>query len=637
MSASEESGVAALRAIVRNLGRSGPADDLQALLTEADEELRADVGLALQVREQIEHHRQRESELLALYETARDLTELRDVERVLRAIVRRARQLLSSDIGYFSLYDPDRGDYYVRATEGSVSAQFARIRVPPNVGICGVVASDRQPRFSSAYATDKRFQHADAIDDAVLGEQVESILGVPLLAEDRVIGVLFVADRYSRTYTPQQIALLDSLGAHAAVALENARLFQEAREALARERQVNLELQVRTREVQSAADVHEHLTSLLARGGGLDDLAQCIARELAGHVVVADDTLDPISSSYHGRAADAPAVTEEVREAFAHSNRLGRSIHLPSRNVWVASAGGVSGSQGGLVLWREDDLTPSQVRTLERAAMMVALVLLSRERVTAAEHRAMGDLIAGLLKHPQDELESLRRGARRYGVALDGPVSVVVLHLIEERSTQTVQFARTALADSGLVGHFNGELVAIVPGPDGEAVARRMQDEMASVSRGPITAGVARNSDASDLADAYRRASHCLKLLLTLGRDGAIGTEALLSPYALLLSERGRVELERFLEELLAPLLDWDAQRHTDLARTLLTYFDCAHNTTAAASALHIHSNTLRQRLDKITTLLPGWNEPARALDLHLALRLHALRNELAVQPATQP
>ena len=69
----------------------------------------------------------------------------------------------------------------------------------------------------------------------MLAEHIDSLLGVPLMADDEVLGVLFVADRYSRMYAPQQIALLDSLAAFAAVAMENARLFQESREALERE------------------------------------------------------------------------------------------------------------------------------------------------------------------------------------------------------------------------------------------------------------------------------------------------------------------------------------------------------------------------------------------------------------------
>ena len=188
------------------------------------------------LQRELEHHRQRESELLALYETARDLTATRDVDRVLRAIVRRARQLLSADVGYLSIYDAERGDFFVRSTEGSVSDDFARIRVPAGVGICGLVADEKRPHFTSSYADDDRFRHAGGIDHGVLTENIDSLLGVPLLADDAVLGVLFVADRYSRVYAPQQIALLDSLAAFAAVAMENARLFQESREALERER-----------------------------------------------------------------------------------------------------------------------------------------------------------------------------------------------------------------------------------------------------------------------------------------------------------------------------------------------------------------------------------------------------------------
>ena len=298
------------------------------------------------LQRELEHHRQRESELLALYETARDLTATRDVDRVLGAIVRRARQLLSADVGYLSIYDAERGDFYVRATEGSVSDDFARIRVPKGVGICGLVAAEKRPHSSTTYATDRRFLHSGRIDHGVLAEHIESLLGVPLLADDEVLGVLFVADRYSRTYAPQQIALLDSLAAFAAVAMENARLFQESREALERERRVNAE-------IQSAAEVHERLSTLLASGGELDDLTDVVAGELDGHVLVVDDGLRPLSWS----GPEPSSLETELRRAFEHSREIGRSVHVPSRDAWVASAGG----QGGLVLWRSEPLSRSQV------------------------------------------------------------------------------------------------------------------------------------------------------------------------------------------------------------------------------------------------------------------------------------
>lgn len=65
------------------------------------------------------------------------------------------------------------------------------------------------------------------------------------------------------------------------------------------------------------------------------------------------------------------------------------------------------------------------------------------------------------------------------------------------------------------------------------------------------------------------------------------------------------------------------------LSRTLLVHLDQGMRTAAAAEALHLHPNTLRQRLDKISRLLPGWDDPSRRLEVHLALRVRALQQRL--------
>ncbi len=562
------------------------------------------------LRRELEHHRRRESELLALYETARDLTATRDVDRVLRAIVRRARQLLSADVGYLSIYDAEQGDFYVRSTEGSVSDDFARIRVPEGVGICGLVAAEKRPHSSSGYATDQRFLHSGGIDHGVLAEHIESLLGVPLLADDAVIGVLFVADRYPRTYSPQQIALLDSLAAFAAVAMENARLFEESRDALARERHANAE-------IQSAAEVHERLSTLLASGGELDELTDVVARELDGQVLVVDDGLRPLSWS----GPDPGTLGPELRRAFEQSREIGRSVHVPSQDAWVASAGG----QGGLVLWRPAPLSRSQVRTVERAAVMVALVLLARERVAVAAHQAMQDLVTGLLTSPQRDPARLQREAERYGVQLGGRPCVIVLRTAA-LSPHTVHAARAALGADGLAGSLEDDIVLVAAGDDPTGIARRAQLRLKASTDAPVTCAVSTAGDLAGLPDAYRSAARSVRLLLNLGREGDLGTDTTLAPYALLFGEHGREDLDRFLDVTLGPLTRWDEARSADLARTLEIYLDSGQSTAATAQALHIHPNTLRQRLERVAAVLPEFQDPSRILEIHMALRLAALR-----------
>ena len=107
--------------------------------------------LALQVREAFAARRRRESELSALFDTASDLAALRGVDSVLTAIVRRARQLLGTDVSYLTLNDLARGDTYMRVTDGSVSARFQALRLPMGAGLGGLVA--QTPRRTRRPAT----------------------------------------------------------------------------------------------------------------------------------------------------------------------------------------------------------------------------------------------------------------------------------------------------------------------------------------------------------------------------------------------------------------------------------------------------------------------------------------------------
>ena len=77
---------------------------------------------------------------------------------------------------------------------------------------------------------------------------------------------------------------------------------------------------------------------------------------------------------------------------------------------------------------------------------------------------------------------------------------------------------------------------------------------------------------------------------------------------------------------MLGPLLAHDQRRGTDLVGTLAAWFAAGRSPTRAASALHVHVNTVTQRLDRVRAVLgPDWQEPERTLELHLALRLQGL------------
>ena len=89
----------------------------------------------------------------------------------------------------------------------------------------------------------------------------------------------------------------------------------------------------------------------------------------------------------------------------------------------------------------------------------------------------------------------------------------------------------------------------------------------------------------------------------------------------------GGASIDEFVRVTLGPVLDYDQRRGTELVRTLRAYFDCGGNLSRAKDVLHVHVNTVAQRLERIGSLLgPDWTQPARALEIQLALRPHLLR-----------
>lgn len=78
-------------------------------------------------------------------------------------------------------------------------------------------------------------------------------------------------------------------------------------------------------------------------------------------------------------------------------------------------------------------------------------------------------------------------------------------------------------------------------------------------------------------------------------------------------------------------VVTYDRRRGTDLVRTLDAYFASGMSPARTKDTLHVHVNTVAQRLERIGRLLgPDWQSPARALEIQLALRLHRLAGATA-------
>ncbi|MEV7069675.1 GAF domain-containing protein [Streptomyces sp. NPDC093990] len=595
--------------IARAEGR--PAERIAAL-----EEAKA---VALRVRSELEGRRRREAELSALFETAHDLAGLRDLDAVLRAIVQRARSLLGTDVAYLSLNDPARGDTYMRVTEGSVAARFQQLRLGMGEGLGGLVAQTARPYVTDDYFKDDRFQHTLTIDSGVRDEGLVAILGVPLTLGDHVIGVLFAADRRARVFEREQIALLGSFAALAAAAIDTANLLTETRSALTELERANEIIQDRSGVIERASDVHDRLAELVLRGGGVHDVAAAVSEVLDGTVEFAET---------------APAEALEASRAEGHAVRHG--------DDWIAAVAAGGELLGALVLRGHPGLDPVDQRTLERAAMVTSLLLLARRSAAEAEQRVRGELLDDLLDARDRDPRLLRERAARLDADLDATHVVLAARLDgpaadadqEAAARRRLWSAASHLAATrhGLAAARDGGTVLLLPlaaGDTATELARRTAAHLGTAVHEAVTVGA--SAPVRDLAvrpDAvaacYEEGRRCLDALRLLGRSGDGAAAEDFGFLGLLLA--GDRDIAGFVDRTIGQVVDYDDRRGTDLLRTLDAYFACGMSPARTKDELHVHVNTVAQRLERVGRLLgEDWQSPARALEIQLALRLHRL------------
>ncbi|MFJ3903742.1 helix-turn-helix domain-containing protein [Streptomyces sp. NPDC090025] len=594
-------------------GASGPAGALLRLLREHAEDgdgggaadfppVGAEPGQvadALAIRALLAAHRRRAAALSGLYETAGDLASLRDLEAVLQAIVRRARTLVGTDVAYLLLSDAEAGDTYVRVTDGITTDAFKTGRLAVGTGLGGLVAATAQPYHTADYANDPRFAHSDYVDGVITAEGLVAIQGVPLKFGDQVYGVLFVANRRMRPFLPDEVDLLISLARHAALAIENATLFEE---------------------VRKAAAVHERLTAVALEGRGADGLAQAVADVLGGSVLFLDAHDRPLASA--GGAPPEPLAWAAESAAV----RAGRAS-LSRGDTCLAPVVAAGEYLGTLFLVRAG-LHASDLHALERAAQAAALMLLGERSVAEAELRLRGEILDDLLGAPHRDPEGLRRRAALVGLGLDEAHVVLAARAPhpEHRRRVTELAGAHAARLGGIAGEYGGDTVVVLPGAHAPGPAAR--DLAETLAGGPGGTGATVGAEAAapgaaGLVEAHRDATRCLDVLLTLGRAGEGASRDELGIHGVLLGQADRTELDRFVTRTVGPLLAHDADRGSELARTALAYFAHDGSLARTAAALYIHVNTLYQRIDRIAALIgQDWRHGDRALHVHLALKL---------------
>ncbi|WP_405911800.1 GAF domain-containing protein [Streptomyces sp. NBC_00963] len=631
-------------AVLELLAEEAPVEQVEALVAQALEGGVADAerdvlkragGLALRIHAQSGRRQQREMGLSALVDTARELAMSQELDAVLNVVTRRARLLLGLDLAFVCFPAEEQGFVHIRSSDGHTSTGTVGLRLPANAGPIGEVLFNSAPFWTPDYPADKRFHHHPAFDEMAGAEALRAIVAVPLSHGTRPVGVLCAADRNVRHFSADEISLMSSLGELAGAAIERARLLDAATVAALEGPAL--------RQERELSEMQGLFTGLVLNGGGPQPLLAELARRLDGAVRVhaLDGTFLATAGEPPdiGETTDPPAASDP---ATSQARAAGEPVAMADGS-WAAPI--VAGEEhlGTLLMFPGHRLTAFDERLLGLGARFTAIALLLEAGRSAGAHgRVRHSLLDDLLALAGGPPPLLEARARRCGVDLDKPHIVVIARPEKafggELSAWALSYTQRV---NGLMSMRKDSVVLLLAGNEAGATARAVHTELSPLLDQRVTVAAAGPvAEALSVTGAHQEAKRCLDAMISLGAVGRAASPRELGGLGVLLS--GSHDVGAFIDATIGPVADYDRQRLTALVPTLEAYFETGSSPTYAAERLHVHPNTVTRRLERIGELLgPGWQQPERAFEVQLALRLsrirHALRGGGLSSAATVP
>ena len=153
-------------------------------------------------------------------------SEQTDLEAVFRLVVDHSRELIGTDLSWISLVDESGERLELKMASGAHTEAFLEMSVEVGTGIGGIAVRERRPiivRDHERYAEGL----SPSVHDALVGEGVVSVLCVPMLHRDAMIGALYVASRERTDFGQTTASLLSAMAGQAAIAIQNARLYRQ--------------------------------------------------------------------------------------------------------------------------------------------------------------------------------------------------------------------------------------------------------------------------------------------------------------------------------------------------------------------------------------------------------------------------
>ncbi len=584
-------------------------------------------------------------ELETMVQGIRSITSSLDLDDVLVKIIKNALKIIpTGNAGFLLLYD-EKLDMLIPKAYVGFNKNILNFKVKPGESISGKVFkvgkahiyNSTEEVINEVYKqkiSEENFNHLVASTNKDVLKAIntfKAIISVPVSIEGKTIGVMTLHQLHvSQKINSYDLRLLEGLAAQAAIAIQNARLFKELNDNFKEITNLSLSLAQKNESLQRRNDIHKTLMKISLENKGVN----AIISELNKITDLPIAYFDTLEEKFYSNKTNNPLFSLfEIKKIFSNKRYpLYIDIcHKQKSRYYLYPIFNGSVFLGCLIVTLLDKISNFHKITIEQGGSLLTLEFIKKQTLIETYYKKTQENFNELLESIDNE--TLTEKAKKIGIDISSYITVSILQISEYRDLQVLEAQIQQLVSKMKydLQHFhtmifgNYDKITILSSSQ-EAVDSELSNKFHSIQKDWLNNDGVRFSigvSSSYKGIEYIRKSHneaqkALSYLINRNQPGIIHYRDI-GLNRLFLNHSSQ-EIEDFLNDTFSELL---IDKNKELEKTVIHYINSNRSAGQTAEQLHIHINTLYQRLKKIEELLNiDFNNKEDLLKIQLACHL---------------
>lgn len=587
-----------------------------------------------------EIHQPLKNDLEKMVDSLQILTATLDVNELLSKIIQIALTVIpAGDAGVFRQFDAENQQLTPLTVVGLPDG-YLRYKTRLGENVSGKVFIDKRPRLYNSTAdilSEQTNLSPENVAFVKKGPYANRMIIVPVWLDDECIGTLAILQfTKKRSFIDRDVKLLQGFSSQVAIAFHNAKLYKESRLHLEESRQLSRELDEKNQLFQKRINVHETLTQLSLTNKGIQKMISEINRILGRHV----DYVDFLNNDNSpGRRPSPSFPFETIAHYFSGSQKSAVTTTLSNQDYYLYPIFIGSVLLGCMIVSLPHPLSQMDIVTIEQSGSVLALEMVKNISMTELYHKKALTFFTQLLE--KQDYEALLARGLPFNFKINTYTFVCLCEIpgsfepyeVEARLQRLLSKINQRLsAINKLTFGFHNKITLLFSVNENAEVKHIISQletivrEWLNTDQHFLYGGIGgAYLNVEEIAKSYEEAQKTISFLINRNQSGLISYEEIgINRFFLNQSSQ---DIEKFTEEIFLPLRS-DHIQSSDLETTLMQYVACNLSAIDTAKKLHIHINTLYQRLKRIEERL-GLRFDSQEDMLKIQLACH-LKNHLS-------